>query len=92
MSSTGADSDDHDQTGTPSDYDVSEMVTAGPTTLTQSSSSSHGGPEAMSPNTGALEQSGVALARSADDVSVRAATGVTTSTQSNPRRSSQAET
>ena len=105
MSSTGAGSDDNDQAGTPSEDDVSEMATAGPTTPTQSSSSSHGGPEAQPPNTGALARMRTRTASpaevvadspgrtwSVDGVSTRAATGVTTLTQSSPRRSNQAGT
>ena len=85
MSSTGAGSDDNDQARTPSEDDVSEMAVAG---------CSHGGPEAKSPSTGALELTRTRATsateanadshgrtRSADDISVRAATGVTTLTQ-----------
>ena len=78
MSSTGAGSDDNDQARTTSEDDVSEMAVAG---------CSHGGPEAKSPSTGALELTRTRATsateanadshgrtRSADDISVRAAT------------------
>ena len=103
MSSTGADSDDNDQTRTPSEDDVSEMAAAGPTNPTQSSSSSHGGPEAQPPGTGTLVRTGSSATSPAEAVAhspgqprgaygVSTQAAVTTLTQSRPRRTSQAGT
>ena len=105
MSSTGAGSVANDQAGTPSEDDVSDMAEAGPPTPTQSGSSSHGGPEAQPPSTGALARTGSSASSPAEEVAhntgqprgadgsfIQAATVVTTLTQSRPRRSSQAGT
>ena len=105
MSSTGAGDSDNDQAGTPSEDSVSERTAAGATTPKQSSSGSHGGPEAQPPSTRALVRTGSSAAspagavangpgqpRGADGVSTQAATGVVTLTQSDPRRSSRAGT
>ena len=103
MSSTRADPEVKDQTRTPEEDSVSEMAAAGSTTSTQSRFINRGGPEARSSSTIALDRTRTRAAtspeasagnqewnRSADDVSVRAATGV--KTQSNSCRLSQAGT
>ena len=96
--STGADPEDYDQTRTPSEDSVSEMAAAGQTP-------SQDGPETSSSSTVALDRTRNLAAtspeanvgsqgrdRSAEDVSVRAATGATTLIQSNSRGLSQAGT
>ena len=103
MSSTGVDPEVNDQTRTPEEGSVSEMATAGSTTPTQSRFINRGGSDATSSSTvdrtktratTSPEASAGSLGRvrSADDISVRAATGVTTLPQSNSRGRSQAGT
>ena len=96
--STGADPEDNDETRAPSEDNVSEMAAAGQTP-------SQDGPETRSFSTAALDRTRTKAAtspeanagsqgrdRSADDVSMRTATGATTLTQSNSRGLSQAGT